>query len=406
VPIYEYQGVDKSGKKASGKLEFQTEGELRMALREQGIRPIKIARGGESLDSKIAKMFGGGLKSVPMIVLVGFTRQLQVLMGSGIPLVQGLDILADQQSDATMKTVIIAVREKVSQGSYLWEALGNYPQIFPKIYLALIRAGEASGSMDAMLKRLSRYLEDSDRTMKMIKSAMMYPIIVSCVGSGVVALMLIFVIPKFEDMLKSAGQELPGPTLFVIFLSHFLIANILYILGGIGVAVYLLRRYIKSDEGRAVKDRIMFRMPLFGPMLQKGGVARFSRTMNTLLAAGVNLIDAVDICKMTIDNAVLEDAVGRIRVEIEAGKTLGTVVSKLDVFPKMAVQMISVGESTGNLDKMLEKVADFFEAEVEILTAGLSKLIEPIVLVLLGGSVGGMMIAMYLPIFKLAGGAE
>jgi type IV pilus assembly protein PilC len=406
VPIYEYQAVDKTGKRINGKLEFQTEGELRMALREQGIRPTRITIGGESLDSKLAKMFGGGLKNVPIPVLVGFTRQLQVLMGSGIPLVQGLDILADQQSDATMKTVIIAVREKVSQGSYLWEALSNYPQIFPKIYLALVRAGEASGAMDAMLKRLSRYLEDSDRTMKMIKSAMMYPIIVSCVGSGVVALMLIFVIPKFEDMLKSGGQELPGPTQFVIFMSHFLVANILYILGTIAVTVYLLRRYVRSDEGRAVKDRIMFRMPLFGPMLQKSGVARFSRTMNTLLAAGVNLIDAVDICKMTIDNAVLEDAVGKIRVEIEAGKTLGTVVSKLNVFPKMAVQMISVGESTGNLDKMLEKVADFFEAEVEILVGGLSKLIEPIVLVVLGGAVGGMMIAMYLPIFKLAGGAN
>ena len=406
MPIYEYQAIDKAGKRVAGKMEFQTEGELRMALREQGIRPTKISVGGESLDSKIAKMFGGGLKSVPIGVLVAFTRQLQVLMSSGIPLVQGLDILADQQADKTMKTVVIAVREKISQGSYLWESLNNYPQIFPKIYIALIRAGEASGAMDAMLKRLSRYLEDSDRTMKMIKSAMMYPIIVSCIGSGVVALMLIFVIPKFEEMLKSGGQELPGPTQFVIFLSHFLVANILYIIGVLGVVIYLLRRYVKSDEGRAVKDRIMFRMPLFGPMLQKGGVARFSRTMNTLLAAGVNLIDAVEICKMTIDNAVLEDAVAKIRTEIEGGKTLGVVVSKLNVFPKMAVQMISVGEQTGNLDKMLEKVADFYEAEVEILAAGLSKLIEPIVLVVLGGAVGGMMIAMYLPIFKLAGGAN
>lgn len=406
MPIYEYQAVDKAGKRISGKMEFQTEGELRMALREQGIRPTRISIGGESLDSQIAKMFGGGLKNVPTPVLVGFTRQLQVLMGSGIPLVQGLDILIDQQADKTMKTVVIAIREKISQGSYLWEAITNYPQIFPKIYIALIRAGEASGAMDSMLKRLSRYLEDSDRTTKMLKSAMMYPIIVSGIGSGVVALMLIFVIPKFEEMLKGGGQELPGPTLVVIFMSHFLVDNILYILGALGSAIYLIRRYVRTDEGRAVKDRIMFSMPLFGPMLQKGGVARFSRTMNTLLGAGVNLIDAVEICKMTIDNAVLEEAVGKIRVEIEAGKTLGVVLSKMDVFPKMAVQMISVGEQTGNLDKMLEKVADFFEAEVEILVAGLSKLIEPIVLVFLGGAVGGMMIAMYLPIFKLAGGAN
>jgi len=405
VPIYQYQAVDKAGKKVTGTLEFQTEGELRMALREKGLRPTRITLGGQSLSTKVTQAFGGGIGNVSTAVLVGFTRQLQVLMGSGIPMVQGLDILSGQQEDATMKTIIIAVREKISEGSYLWEALSAYPQVFPKIYIALIRAAEASGSMDSMLKRLSTYLEDSDRTMKMIKSAMMYPIIVTSIGMGVISLMLIFVIPKFEEMLKGGGQELPLPTQMVIITSHFLVNNILYILGTLGTAIYLLRKYVRSEEGRAVKDQLMFRMPLFGPMLQKGGVARFSRTMNTLLHAGVNLIDAVDICKMTIDNAVLEEAVGKIRSQVEAGQTLGSVLSKLDAFPKMAVQMISVGEQTGNLDQMLEKVADFYEGEVAILVGGISKLIEPIVLVVLGGTVGGMMVAMYLPIFKLAGGA-
>ncbi|CAM6055002.1 unnamed protein product [Sphagnum tenellum] len=304
-----------------------------------------------------------------------------------------------------MKIVITRVRDKVSEGAFFWQALSDYPQIFPKIFIALVRAGESSGAMDGMLKRLSRYLEDADRTMKMIKSAMMYPVIVSMIGTAVVALMLIFIIPKFEDMLKGSGQELPLPTQYVINVSHFLSGNIVQILIGIGIAAYMGRRYLRTEEGREAKDRLLFRMPLFGPMLQKGGVARFSRTLNTLLSSGVNLIDAIDICRMTIDNAVLEDAVKKIRVEIEGGKTLGAVLGKLTVFPKMAVQMISVGESTGNLDKMLEKVADFYESEVEILVGGLSKLIEPIVLVLLGGAVGGMMIAMYLPIFKIAGAA-
>jgi type IV pilus assembly protein PilC len=402
---FAYQGVDRAGKKVSGKLEAASEGDLRMALRAQGVRPTRISRGGGGIVAKAARS-GTTSGGVPIDVLVTFTRQLQVLIGSGIPLVQGLEILIDQANNARMKAIITEIRDKVSSGSYLWQTIQAYPQVFPKLYVALIRAGEASGSMDQMLKRLSRYLEDADRLRKMLKSASMYPTIVISIGIGVIALMLIFVIPKFEELLKGSGQELPAPTQFVIDASHFLVGNALYLVVGGGVAFYLLRRYFRSDEGRAFRDRVLFRAPIFGVIMQKGGVARFARTMQTLLASGVNLVDAIDICKSTIDNAVLEAAVGTIRSEIEAGKTLGAVVSQLTVFPKMATQMISVGEQTGNLDQMLDKVADFYEAEVETLVAGLTKLIEPFVLVFLGGTVGGLMIAMYLPIFKLAGGAE
>jgi type IV pilus assembly protein PilC len=401
---FQYQGVNKEGKKVSGKLDVPSEGELRMALRAQGIRPTQIQKMGV-MNSDISSLLGKAT-SVPLEAVVTFTRQLQVLIGSGIPLVQGLEILTEQSAHAALKTIIQTVKDKVSQGSYLWEALSTYPRVFPKLYVALIRAGEASGSLDQMLKRLSRYLEDSDRLQKTLKSAMMYPAIVISIGVGVVSLMLVFVIPKFEEMLSSSGQELPGPTQFVISMSHFLVDNILFIIVGGVVGGYLLVRYVQSTEGRALIDRVAFRMPLFGPLIQKSGIARFSRTMQTLLASGVNLIDAIEICKATIDNTVLEEAVGKIRGEIEAGKTLGTVIGKVAVFPKMAVQMISVGESTGNMDKMFEKVADFYESEVETLVAGMTKLIEPIVLVFLGGAVGGIMIAMYLPIFKMAGGAQ
>ena len=375
---------------------------MRMILRGQGIRPTKVSKVG-AMNMDLGNLLTRGVATVSLETLVTFTRQLQVLTGSGIPLVQGLEILTDQASSVVFKNVIIAIREKVSQGSYLWEALGAYPKIFPKLYVALIRAGEASGSMDSMLKRLSKYLEDSDRIRKLVKSTMMYPVIVTLIGVLVVALMMIFVIPKFETMLISSGQELPLPTAIIIEISHFLINNILYILGALALTGYLANRYLQSDEGKAVKDRILFRLPLFGDMLQKSGVARFSRTMQTLLASGVNLIDAIEICRATIDNAVLEDAVGKIRAEVESGKTLGVVIGKLGVFPRMAVQMISVGESTGNLDKMLEKVADFFESEVEGLVQGMTKLVEPLVLVFLGGTIGGIMISMYLPIFKIAG---
>jgi len=402
---FQYQGTDKTGKKVTGKVDASDEGDVRMILRGQGVRPTRITRMG-ALNTDIGTLLSGGQKSVPVEQLVAFTRQLQVLIGSGIPLVQSLEILSDQTPNATFKNVLIAIREKVSQGSYFWETLVNYPRIFPKLYVALIRAGEASGAIDQMLKRLSRYLEDADRLRKLLKSAMMYPVIVISIGVGVVALMLIFVIPKFEDMLKTSGQALPAPTQIVIDVSHFLAGNLLYVVGGLGIAIYLAKRYVSTPEGRAVIDRIAYRLPMFGSLVQKAGVARFSRTMQTLLASGVNLIDAIDICKSTIDNVVLEEAVGKIRGEVETGKTLASVTAKVGVFPKMAVQMISVGESTGSLDKMLEKVADFYEAEVETLVGGLTKLIEPFVLVFLGGTVGGIMIAMYLPIFKLAGGAE
>ncbi len=218
--------------------------------------------------------------------------------------------------------------------------------------------------------------------------------------------MLTFVIPKFEDLLKSNGQELPAVTQFVISLSHFFAHNAAFIFGSAAVVGFVSYKYLTSEEGRAFLDRVLFKAPLFGTLMQKSGIARFSRTMQTLLASGVNLIDAIDICKATIDNSVLEAAVGKIRADVESGKTLGMVVGKLDVFPRMAVQMISVGESTGNLDKMLGKVADFYEEEVKTLVGGLSKLIEPLVLVFLGGAVGGLLISMYLPIFKLAGGTQ
>lgn len=401
MPQFEYQGVDRAGKRVRGALEAGSEGDLRVSLRAQGIRPTRITSARSNSGGKTSK--GGSNASLNLSQLVGFCRQLQVLISSGIPIVQGLEILADQAQDKGAKQIYTQLKERVSQGSYFWEALSMYPKAFPKLFIALIRAGESSGAIDTMLKRLTRYLEDADRLRKILKSAMMYPIIVITIGVGVVAMMLVFVIPKFEELMKGNGQELPGPTQFVLDLSHFMVGNILYIIGGLVTAGVLIFKFVNTDEGRAILHRTLFRAPLFGPLMQKGGVARFARTMQTLLASGVNLIDAIDICRATIDNAVLEESVAKIRAEVEAGKTLGMVTSKMPVFPTLASQMISIGESTGNLDKMLEKLADFYEEEVETMVGGLTKLIEPILLVFLGGTVGGLMIAMYLPIFKMAG---
>lgn len=399
MPEFKYEGVDKTGKRIKGQLNAATEGDLRVLLRGQGVRPVRIAQA--SIAQRDLGSFFGGSANIKAEEVLHFTRQLQVLVGSGVPLVQALDILADQASSANVRNLCTGVKNRVSEGSFLWEALSAFPKSFPRLYLALVRAGESSGALDQMLRRLSSYLEDNDRLKKMLKGAMMYPAIVISIGGLVIAAMLIFVIPKFEELIKGNGGQLPGPTQFVIDASHFL-GQYWYVILGVGVGLWIfLKRFLATQEGRIMFDRLAFRLPLFGPLMQKGGTARFTRTLSTLLASGVSLLDAIDICKQTIDNAVLEEAVGRVRTEIEQGKGLSQVFAKLDVFPKMAVQMMAVGENTGQLDKMLEKVADFYEAEVEALVSGLTKLIEPFILVFLGGTVGGMMIAMYLPIFKM-----
>ncbi|MGK5085925.1 type II secretion system F family protein [Bdellovibrionota bacterium FG-2] len=403
MPEFQYQGVDKNGKKIEGKLSASSEGELRMALRGQGIRPTRVSASGV-MNTDLSAFFKRQ-DSVPTEVLVTFTRQLQVLISSGVPIVQGLDILVEQTTNSTMKRLIATTKERVSGGAYLWETLAGFPNAFPKLYVSLIRAGEASGSLDMMLKRLCRYLEDADRLKKMIRGALFYPAVVVSVGLLVVFIMLVFIIPKFEALLKSANQELPLPTQIVINVSHFLGNYFMFIVGGASAIGFLGFRYFRSREGRAFMDRTLYNAPLFGTMMKKAGTARFSRTMQTLLSSGVNLIDAIDICKATVDNAVLEDAIAKIRSDVESGKTLGSVLTRLKVFPTMAIQMITVGESTGNLDKMLEKVADFYEEDVEALVGGLTKMIEPLILVLLGGTVGGLLIAMYLPVFQMAGGA-
>ncbi len=402
MPEFQYEGVDRGGKKVGGTLAAETEGALRMALRGQGIRPIKISKV-SAMNIDLGAFFSGAGTRLSAEALILLTRQLQVLLNSSVPLVQALDILCEQAPDAGSRAIIGAIKEKVSSGSYLWEALALHPKAFPRLYISLVRAGEASGSTDQMLKRLSRYLEDSNRMKKIIKSASMYPAVISFIAVGVIMLLMTVVIPRFESMLIGAGQTLPMPTQVVINISRFFQRNYLLILALIGGSIYLGRRYYQTPEGRSTFDRIVYEIPYIGGLMQKAGIARFARTMQTLLSSGVNLVDAIEVCRGTIDNAVLETAIDKIKAEIESGKTLAMVTSRLSVFPKMASQMIAVGESTGNLDKMLDKIADFYEEDVETAIAGLTKIIEPIMLVVIGGLVGGILIAMYLPVFKMGG---
>jgi type IV pilus assembly protein PilC len=405
VAEFMYTAADKSGKKIEGKMEANSEGELRMSLRSQGLRPVKIAKANMAqvdIGTYLKGMIGGG-DSVPTERLMNFIRQLQIMINSGVPLVQALELFYDQETDPTLKRILGTSKDKINSGSFLWECFAMYPNVFEKVFIALVRAGESSGTLDVMLKRIGRYLENSYRLKKLIKSSMTYPITVSVISVGVVTMMLTVVIPKFEEMIVGSGGELPGPTKFVIMLSHWMSAHIVVLGVGGAAAFFFGRAYAKTTDGRIVIQRSMMMMPLFGDLIIKSGVARFSRTMSTLLQSGVPLVDSLEICKAAADHIAFEDAINEMKKEIELGSSFTTTMVRQKVFPKMATQMSSVGENTGNLDKMLEKVADFYEEEVENAIGGMMKMIEPLMMVFMGGVVGGLMIAMYLPVFQMAG---
>jgi type IV pilus assembly protein PilC len=405
MPEYLYVAADKSGKKIEGKMVATNEGELRMVLRGQGLRPVKIKRPSVAeldLNAFIGE-FLGTADRVPPETIMNFIKQLHVMINSGVPLVQALELFLDQESNLMMKKILLNTQEKVKSGTFLWEAFSVYPNIFEKVFISLIRAGEGSGTLDTMLMRCGKYMENNYRMKKMIKSSMMYPVIVLVVSLGVILLMLGLVIPKFEEMITSSGGELPLPTRMVLDLSHFVTSNALAIAAFLSISGYLVHLYAKSAEGRVVLQRLMLSVPMFGDLIQKSGVARFARTMSTLISSGVPMVDSLEISKNASDHVAFEDAIGQMKKEIELGSTVSTAMFKQKLFPKMATQMISVGENTGSIDKMLERVADFYEEEVSNTIQGMMKLIEPLMLVVLGAIVGGLLIAMYLPIFQMAG---
>lgn len=408
MPEFMFVAADRSGKKTEGKLEANNEGEVRMALRNQGLRPINISRANLAqvdIGTYISGLLGGG-STVATDKLMNFIRQLQTMISSGVPLVQALELFYDQESDPTLKRILGVCKERISAGSFLWESFALFPNTFEKVFVALIRAGESSGTLDIMLKRVGKYLENSYRLKKLIKSSMTYPISVTVIAVAVVSLMLTMVIPKFEEMIVGSGGKLPEITQFVINLSHWMTKNILYLIVGVVATFFLVRSYAKTREGTIVIQRFFQAVPLSGDLIIKSGVARFARTMSTLLASGVPLVDSLEICKNAATHIAFEDALTEMKKEIEMGSSVSNAMLRQKVFPKMALQMTSVGENTGNLDKMLEKVADFYEEEVENSIQGMMKLIEPVMLVFMGGMVGGLMISMYLPIFQMAGSAN
>jgi type IV pilus assembly protein PilC len=398
MPIFKYEGKTQKGQIKKGEYEASDQGAVRVYLRQQNIIPMKITPKGVELKFNLPFK-----QKVPQRAIAIFTRQLATMIDAGLPLVQSLEILSSQQEHKLFKEIIRGIREDVEGGSTFAGALKKHPAAFDDLYTNLVVAGEEGGILDNILLRLAGYIEKAEALKKKVKSAMVYPATIISVAVIVVMILMIFVIPVFESMFKGAGQTLPLPTLIVITISNIIKKYVVVIIPIIILLVFLLRRYRKTENGRALIDRLLLKAPVIGPLLQKIAVARFSRTLGTLVSSGVPILDGLNIVSRTAGNKTIETAILNARNSIREGETIADPLGRSGIFPPMVIQMISVGESTGALDSMLSKIADFYEEEVDVAVGNLTALLEPMLMMFLGVVIGGVVISMYLPIFQMAG---
>lgn len=401
MAIYRWQGVSPRGETISGEMEAPTRDAVLARLRAQRIQPnpTKIRERGKGLDREI-KIPGLG-ESIKTKDVVVFTRQLGTMIDAGLPIVQCLDILAAQTENKKFRGVIRQLKDDVESGSTFTEALRKHGKIFDDLFVNMISAGEIGGILDTILQRLSVYMEKAMKLKAKIKGAMIYPATIITVATGVTTVLLIWVIPVFAELFSSFGQELPAPTQFVINLSNFTIAYFPYIFGTVIAIGVALRQLYQTENGRLQMDRMLLQAPVFGDLIRKSSIARFTRTLSTLVSSGVPILDALLITAKTSGNKVVERAVLATRLSISEGNSISEPLVASKVFPPMVCQMIAVGESTGALDAMLQKIAEFYEDEVDNMVANLTTLMEPLVILFLGIVIGGLVVSMYLPIFKL-----
>jgi type IV pilus assembly protein PilC len=398
MPTFAYSGRTRAGQTVTGERMADSADSAVAALRREQILVTRI----DPVRAEARKVAGARRgKRVPAKNLAIFTRQFSVMIDAGLPLVQCLDILGKQESDRNFQRVILETRAAVEGGASLADAMRRFPGAFDSLFTNMIAAGEAGGILDTILKRLATYIEKNVKLKGEVKSAMMYPVAVMIIAASVVSVILWKVIPTFKNLFEGMGATLPLPTLIVIWLSNFLVQYFLFIVVGIAALVFLIQRYYATDSGRRVIDALLLRLPVLGGILRKVAVARFCRTLSTLLSSGVPILDGLEITARTAGNAVVEGAILKTRASIERGESVSKPLGDTNVFPSMVVQMINVGETTGALDTMLAKIADFYEEEVDTAVAGLLTLLEPIMIAFLGVIVGGIVISMYMPIFDL-----
>ena len=396
MPVYEWEGKTLRGEPRKGVLTAESTQDLRALVRREG---VILTAAKEKKEEKTKK--ASGKKKVKRLQVGIFTRQLSTMISSGLPLVQSLDILSNQLDDANLRAVSKSVKERIEEGMRFADALKEYPKVFDDLYTNLIVAGEEGGMLDTVLMRLANYIEKSEKLKKKVKSALIYPSSIVFVAIAVVMVLLLFVIPVFENMFKSFGKELPLPTQMVINLSHFVKSSFPFIVVGLVVGVFVFIRYYRTNPGRRQVDRLLLKIPIFGILLKKASVARVTRTLSTLLSSGVSILESFVIVAKTAGNRIIEDALLTARISISEGRSISDPLKDSGIFPPMVVQMVQVGESTGALDNMLNKVADFYEEDVDNMVANLTSLLEPVLMVFLGVILGGLIVAMYLPIFQL-----
>ena len=397
--VWKWAGKNRQGELRQGEMEAGDEQAVRNRLSQMGIEPSRVRRSLGSFELKLPGM-GGSVTTKDILV---FTRQFSVMIDAGLPLVQALEIIGTQADNPVFRKVLLAVKSKVEAGSTFADALADHPKAFDDLFVQLVRAGEIGGILDTILNRLGAYIEKNDKLKRRVKGAMAYPTIVLVVAVGVVGALLGFVTPTFEKMFKDFGGTLPAPTQFLVDLSHGLIDN-WYLFAGIPTGFYFAFKFaINTKKGRVIWDATVLKLPLFGPLARKVAVARFTRTLGTMLSSGVPILDALQIVGRAAGNKTVESAIMYTRAKISEGKNIAQPLAETKVFPAMVVQMIGVGEATGAMDAMLNKIADFYDDEVDVAVGALTSMLEPLMMVFLGSVVGFFMIAMYLPIFSIAG---
>lgn len=405
MAVFLWEGKDRTGSPQKGELEAENEAAVRQQLRSKRVTPTRVRLKPKGL---FAGGIGGGArqqKITPKDVVI-FTRQFATMIDAGLPLVQGLEILSSQQTNKSLKQVLTNIKETVESGSTFADALGKHPKVFDELYVNLVAAGEVGGILDTILNRLSVYMEKIEVLKRKVKGAMLYPIIVMVVAVVVIAILLIFVIPIFEKMFAEFGKELPAFTQMVINLSTWLQKWIIPLIVFFGIVGYAIKRFYGTQRGRALIDDLILKSPVFGDLIRKVAVARFTRTLGTMISSGVPILDGLDIVARTAGNRTIQTAIETTRKSISEGKNIADPLAESGVFPPMVVQMISVGESTGALDAMLSKIADFYDEEVDAAVDALTSMLEPMLMVFLGGTIGALVVAMYLPIFTMAAAIE
>jgi type IV pilus assembly protein PilC len=398
TPVFKWSGKTKAGEERSGEMEASDASAVEARLRQMGIEPFKVKKKPKEFHIKIPGM--GGVTTKDILV---FTRQFSVMIDAGLPLVQALDILGTQSENPEFKRVLLNVKSRVEAGSTFAEALGEHPKVFDELFVQLVRAGEIGVILDTILQRLGAYIEKNEKLKRRVKGAMVYPAIVLFVAVAVVVVLIAFVVPTFEKMFKDFGGALPGPTQLLVDISNgFRSSWYLYL--GIPTALFIaFKTAVRKGRGQEAWHSFVLKAPVFGSLVRKIAVARFTRTLGTMLSSGVPILDSLEIVAKAAGNRTIEKGILTVRAKISEGKNMAGPLAETGVFPPMVVQMIGVGEATGAMDQMLNKIADFYDDEVDVAVSALTSMLEPIMMVFLGGTVGFFMIAMYLPIFSIAG---